>query len=236
MKGKAIYRINNTVVTAAGTLLCIFAGFIPAPYGLLSEGTISLIQALPGSQKVWMFLVPSLLFIAATVLVAACRFGILALIAGLAGACLFAWMDLTYIRASMAFTGTLLNEIGVVVTLAGILLYVLGTPKEEGPKPESRVEKEDPLAGLDAQAEAENEPEPDAPVNDSQEGSYDVSEDTIVLEPVSWDTIEVSDSPAEESIDLTEEQTEEDNTPAKDIEEHTLVFDASFGDLIKDEE
>ena len=114
MKGKYTYRIINTVITAIGTLLCIVSGFIPAPYGLLSDGTISLIQSLPGSQKAVSFLLPVLLFIAATVIVGAGRYRLGSLITVLAGSCIFALMDLSYIKASMAFTGTLLNELGIV--------------------------------------------------------------------------------------------------------------------------
>lgn len=209
----SIYRVINTVVATIGTLVCIVSGFIPAPNGLLSDGTASLIQALPDSQKVWMFLVPSLLFIAAIVLVAAGRLGILALIAVLCGACVYAWMDLTYIRASMAFIGTLLNEIGIVITIAGVLLYVLGTPKEKRLKPENKIDRIDPLAELDAQAKAGAEPDPEAAVTGNQAGFYEGSEDTVVLEPLSRDTMEFRDTLVTALRELTGDMPEEDNAP-----------------------
>ena len=154
MKGKYTYRIINTVITAIGTLLCIVSGFIPAPYGLLSDGTISLIQSLPGSQKAVSFLLPVLLFIAATVIVGAGRYRLGSLITVLAGSCIFALMDLSYIKASMAFTGTLLNELGIVIALSGVLLHAFGTPKSERPKNESLMKT------LDSFLEAELAPEP----------------------------------------------------------------------------
>lgn len=155
MKGKYTYRIINTVITAIGTLLCIVSGFIPAPYGLLSDGTISLIQSLPGSQKAVSFLLPVLLFIAATVIVGAGRYRLGSLITVLAGSCIFALMDLSYIKASMAFTGTLLNELGIVIALSGVLLHAFGTPKSERPKRESVMKT------LDSFLEAELAPEPE---------------------------------------------------------------------------
>ena len=132
MKSKYFYRIINTLIAATGTIICIISGFIPAPNGLLSDGTISLIQALPGSKKALMFLIPVLLFIAATVMVGAGRYRMLSLITVLAGACIFAWTDLSYIQESMSFTGTLLNEMGVVIALSGVLLHAFGTPESGG--------------------------------------------------------------------------------------------------------
>lgn len=203
-----IYRIINTVVAAIGTLVCIVSGFIPAPNGLLSDGTISLIQALPGSQKVWMFLVPSLLFIAATVMAGAGRLRIVSLITVLAGACIFAWMDLSYIQSSMAFTGTLANELGIVIALSGILLHVFGTPKSDSPKAEERPKKA-------AQgAEKEEDPDPLAAVTGNQTGFYDGSEDTVVTPTLMGrDTMEFRDTLVDALRKLTEEQQEE-STPA----------------------
>ena len=155
MKGKYTYRIINTVITAIGTLFCIVSGFIPAPYGLLSDGTISLIQSLPGSQKAVSFLLPVLLFIEATVIVGVGRYRLGSLITVLAGSCIFALMDLSYIKASMAFTGTLLNELGIVIALSGVLLHAFGTPKGERAKNESLMKT------LDSFLEAELAPEPE---------------------------------------------------------------------------
>ena len=155
------------MVTATGTLLCIVAGFIPAPKGLLTDGSISLIQALPGSRKLVMILVPALLFIAATVMVAAGRYAMVSLITVLAGSCIFAWMDLSFINSSMAFRGTLLNEFGIVIALSGVLLHALGTPKTKSPKVESVEKTEDPFL------EIENEMDREAAVIGNQADFYE---------------------------------------------------------------
>ena len=157
MKGKYYYRIINTVITATGTLLCIVSGFIPAPYGLLSDGTISLIQSLTGSQKAERFIVPVLLFIAATVIVAAGRYKLGSLIAVLGGSCIFALTDLSYIQSSMAFTGTLLNEFGIVIALSGVLLHAIGTPESKSLKAKSSKKTLDPFLEIKPGPEPETE-------------------------------------------------------------------------------
>ncbi|MBR1986866.1 MAG: hypothetical protein IKA24_08310 [Mogibacterium sp.] len=217
MKGKYTYRIINTVITAIGTLLCIVSGFIPAPYGLLSDGTISLIQSLPGSQKAVSFLLPVLLFIAATVIVGAGRYRLGSLITVLAGSCIFALMDLSYIKASMAFTGTLLNELGIVIALSGVLLHAFGTPKSERPKNESLMKT------LDSFLEAELAPEPAA-----EPESDVVSKPAPDSEPKPEAEESIAQTGLPEEIVGTVEQQENDapaeDTPAGDPMTYTQVL------------
>ncbi|MBR3330439.1 MAG: hypothetical protein IKG25_04400 [Mogibacterium sp.] len=205
MKGKYTYRIINTVITAIGTLFCIVSGFIPAPYGLLSDGTISLIQSLPGSQKAVSFLLPVLLFIAATVIVGAGRYRLGSLITVLAGSCIFALMDLSYIKASMAFTGTLFNELGIVIALSGVLLHAIGTPKSEIPKGESLMKTLDSF--LEAELAPETEPatkpesklaaEPESDVVSKPEAEESVARTGLLKEIVGTDEQHEKDAPAE---------------------------------------
>ena len=230
MKGKYTYRIINTVITAIGTLLCIVSGFIPAPYGLLSDGTISLIQSLPGSQKAVSFLLPVLLFIAATVIVGAGRYRLGSLITVLAGSCIFALMDLSYIKASMAFTGTLLNELGIVIALSGVLLHAFGTPKSERPKNESLMKT------LDSFLEAELAPEPAA-----EPESDVVSKPAPDSEPKPEAEESIAQTGLPEEIVGTVEQQENDapaeDTPAGDPMTYTQVLqpaDAEPEELIEE--
>ena len=216
MKGKYTYRIINTVITAIGTLLCIVSGFIPAPYGLLSDGTISLIQSLPGSQKAVSFLLPVLLFIAATVIVGAGRYRLGSLITVLAGSCIFALMDLSYIKASMAFTGTLLNELGIVIALSGVLLHAFGTPKGERAKNESLMKT------LDSFLEAELAPEPESeaapkpkPISEPKPDIGSVAEPEAITEAEPEAAESAIQTGLPEEIVGTDEQ-QEDNTPAED--------------------
>ena len=226
MKGKYTYRIINTVITAAGTLLCIVSGFIPAPYGLLSDGTISLIQSLTGSRKAWMFLVPVLLFIAATVIVAAGRYRLGALIAVLAGSCIFALTDLAYIRSSMAFTGTLLNEFGIVIALSGVLLHAFGTPTSESPKNEGLLKTLDPFL------EAEPGAVPGAEVRSTQIGLQEAPEPETrssqsglqeAPEPESEAEMPVIRTGLPEELGITDEQ-QENSSPAGDPMTYTQVL------------
>ena len=194
MTGKYTYRIINTVITAIGTLLCIVSGFIPAPYGLLSDGTISLIQSLPGSQKAVSFLLPVLLFIAATVIVGAGRYRLGSLITVLAGSCIFALMDLSYIKASMAFAGTLLNELGIVIALSGVLLHTIGTPKSERPKNESLMKT------LDSFLEAELAPEPESEAAPKPKPISETKPDSkLAPEPAAEPESDVVSKPAPDS-------------------------------------
>lgn len=253
MKGKYTYRIINTVITAIGTLLCIVSGFIPAPYGLLSDGTISLIQSLPGSQKAVSFLLPVLLFIAATVIVGAGRYRLGSLITVLAGSCIFALMDLSYIKASMAFTGTLLNELGIVTALSGVLLHAVGTPPCESHGDESMVKTLDPFLEVEPvkepKPEAKPEPETEAAESvvrtglpeeigntDEQQENNAPSEITPAADPMTYTQVLQPCGPEfEELIPEDSEKTEEvtiEAAPEAEPLENTIVLEADFEDLL----
>ena len=139
MGEKTRYRIINTAAAAAGALACIASGFIPAPEGLLPEGNTSVIQVLASSGRTWLYVLASLLLVTAAVLAATGKLRAVALVAALAGACLFVLIDIGIITNYRAFEGTLLNEAGIVLAVSGALLHAFGTPKEKALKKEAEL-------------------------------------------------------------------------------------------------
>lgn len=139
MGEKTRYRLINTAITASGALACIISGFIPAPEGMLPEGRISIIQVLASSEKTGLFVLASLLLVTSVVLAATGKLRAVALIAALAGACLFALIDISIVTNYRAFEGTLLIEAGIVLAVSGALLHAIGTPREKVKKREPKL-------------------------------------------------------------------------------------------------
>lgn len=212
------YRITNSLIAAAGFLLCIISGFIPAPQGLLTDGRISIIQALSSGQRTILFVLPTLLLLAAIILTALGKLRLISLITALAGASLFAVMDISFITGAKAFTGILLNEAGVVLTVCGVLLQVFGMPRD---KAEQREADND----VNAAAQEESVPDPAPDIRDitavygKQDGFYEEGKRTASAGLAGRDTMELGDALIAALKAITEENEDRSKGANQQFEE-----------------
>ena len=124
-------RSINILLCIAGVLCCIGSGFVTAPKGLLADDSISIIQAMPLTNMVIFFALPSALMVLACVLVIFGKMDILSICSILAGGMLFAMMDFQFGVSHRMFSGILINMIGVILVAAAVALQVFAT--ETGP-------------------------------------------------------------------------------------------------------
>ena len=122
-------RFLNIFFCIAGLIACIGSGLVNAPEGLLPGEAGNILQSLPADQLLLMFVLPSLLMLAALVLVVMQRGRALTVITVLGGTVLYALMDVRYTFSHQAFTGILINMLGVILMLTGVALEVLATEK-----------------------------------------------------------------------------------------------------------
>jgi len=120
-------RTVNIVLCIAGAALCIASGFISAPAGLLDNERANIISSLAMPMPLFLFVIPSLLMLAACAFVIAGRFDIPSLAAAVCGAVLFAAMDIRLASNYQMFSGVLINMIGTILVLTGVALQVLAT-------------------------------------------------------------------------------------------------------------
>lgn len=134
--GKDNGRSINILLGIAGVLCCIGSGFVTAPKGLLADDSISIIQALPLTNMLIFFALPSALMVLACVLVILGKLDILSICSVLAGGILFAMMDFQFGVSHRTFSGILINMIGVILVATAVALQVFAT--ETGPAKVSR--------------------------------------------------------------------------------------------------
>jgi len=120
-------RTVNIVLCIAGAALCIASGFISAPAGLLDNERANIISSLAMPMPVFLFVIPSLLMLAACAFVTAGRFDIPSLAAAVCGAALFAAMDIRLASNYQMFSGVLINMTGIILVLTAVALQVLAT-------------------------------------------------------------------------------------------------------------
>lgn len=111
-----------------GMAACIGAFFIPAPAGLLADGSISIFQALSPDGVLTRFALPALLAVLTAVLVMIGKPRVLALLTAAAGGALFGWTDAGFAMSNRACYGILFNAVGIVLLIAAALLTAFGTP------------------------------------------------------------------------------------------------------------
>lgn len=129
-------RFINILIIIAGVFCCIAAGFIPAPEGLLGNEQLSLVEAMPGGQLIPFFILPSVLMIAAGILVILGKLNALALVASIGGTILYAILDAELGFGHQAYAGVLMNMFGAIMMVAGTALQAFAT--DNGPAVVSR--------------------------------------------------------------------------------------------------
>ena len=168
------YRAINIATAVAGVILCVGAFFIPAPDGLLADGSSDLFHAIMNEDLLTMFAAPTLMILlsALIVMIGKGRSGWIAVIAAIGGGAIFAWMDIGFARANMSCCGTLVNGIGIVLAITAALLQAFATPSSRYLRKEQRLEAEEEKSERSREARVffDDTPEDHSAYADADEG------------------------------------------------------------------
>lgn len=122
-------RIINILISFAGLAFCIAACFVPAPEGLLADDSLSLMQLYKGTQMILYIAVPATLMALSFIVTASGRIPVLAVLSAIAGGILYCMSDVSLAMNSQAFSGVLINAIGIVLVLTGACLQMFATDR-----------------------------------------------------------------------------------------------------------
>lgn len=245
------YRTINIVITLAGLVACMASGLIPDSTGILGDAGITLVQAMGPGQSIHQYLLPSVFALFAVLLVVIDKAKILALISALAASGMFAYMDWGYISARQSCPVILINMIGIVLFITGVLLQCVATPdaaeivKEErserteeeiNQRLESRMyfDAESMPAVKDKETEAAEEVEISEALT-AFEGSEETEEPEEAEEP---EEIEETEEPEEIEEPEESEGSEEPEKKKKNRKKKTIVSwntDEELAELLKKE-
>ena len=124
-------RIFNILISFAGVAFCIAACFVPAPEGLLADESLSLIQLYKGTQMILYIVAPAVLMALSFIVTASGRIPVLAVLFAIAGGIMYGMSDVSLSMNSQAFSGVLINAIGVILVLTGACLQMFATDRKK---------------------------------------------------------------------------------------------------------
>ena len=203
------YRAVNIVITMAGLAACAASGIIPDSSGILGDGSVNLVQCMEGQKALYMILLPMILAVLASILVIAGRAKVVALICAIAAAGIYGYMDMGFISSKQACLPILLNLIGIVLLIIGVLLQCVATPgasakeaqrETDAAKRESRLERKMYLASEDAES-------PDAEADDADEMLSALPEEPIRTAAPRSGNSSVTWTTDEELVELIRKET-----------------------------
>lgn len=124
-------RIVNILISFAGLAFCIAACFVPAPEGLLADESLSLMQLYKGTQMILYIAVPAALMALSFIVTVSGRIPVLAVLFAVAGGVMYCISDISLAMNSQAFSGVLINAIGVILVLTGACLQMFATDRKQ---------------------------------------------------------------------------------------------------------
>ena len=122
-------RVVNILIGTAGIALCACGILMPAPEGILADESISMLGLMNGTESRVMLIVPAVLMLLAYILLLADELRIVTLIFAAVGACVLGMTDINFSINNQAYTGILINEIGIVLMILAAMLQAFATEK-----------------------------------------------------------------------------------------------------------
>ena len=122
------YRTINILITLAGLAACTASCLVPDRTGILDGAGVSLIQTMGPVQSVYQFILPSVLALISALLVIMGKGKILAMVSTLAASGMYAYMDWGHIASRQSCPVILINMIGIVLLITGVILQCFATP------------------------------------------------------------------------------------------------------------
>ena len=121
-------RTINILVTLAGLVACMASGLMPDRTGILGDAGGSLVQTMGPGQSIYLYLLPSVFALFTALLVVLDKARVLALISALIASGMYAYMDWGYIATRQSCPAILINMVGIILLLTGVLLQCAATP------------------------------------------------------------------------------------------------------------
>ena len=134
-------RIVNILISFAGLAFCIAACFVPAPEGLLADESLSMMQLYKGTQMIIYIVAPAVLMAISFLVTVSGRIPVLAVLSAVAGGVMYCISDISLAMNSQAFSGVLINAIGVVLVLTGACLQMFATDRRQTEVDDSSYEE-----------------------------------------------------------------------------------------------
>ena len=134
-------RIINILISFAGLAFCIAACFVPAPKGLLADESLSMMQLYKGTQMILYIAAPAVLMALSFIVTASGRIPIIAVLFAIAGGVMYGMSDVSLAMNSQAFSGVLINAVGVVLVLTGACLQLFATDRRQTEDNDSSYEE-----------------------------------------------------------------------------------------------